>query len=120
MRTNLLPTSGAEPLRVKSQRHRKSESIRAEAPAEGSVHDAVAAAVKVVRDSGVPNRTSSMFAEIGGLDWDSVMGVVKAATEVVLPFGSRVSRVWKADIWPRYSGELHGKVKRLETAIEGQ
>lgn len=27
----------------------------------GSVHDAVAEAVKVVRDSGLPNRTSSMF-----------------------------------------------------------
>ena len=31
-----------------------------------SVHDAVAAAVKVVRDSGLPNRTSSMFTEIEG------------------------------------------------------
>lgn len=31
-----------------------------------SVHDAVAAAVRVVRDSGLPNRTSSMFTEIEG------------------------------------------------------
>ena len=29
--------------------------------ADGSVHDAVAAAVRVVRESGLPNRTSSMF-----------------------------------------------------------
>lgn len=29
--------------------------------ADGSVHDAVAAAVKIVRDSGLPNRTTSMF-----------------------------------------------------------
>jgi uncharacterized protein YqgV (UPF0045/DUF77 family) len=88
--------------------------------ADGSVHDAVAAAVKVVRDSGLPNRTTSMFTEIEGPDWDSVMGVVKAATEAVLPFGSRVSLVLKADIRPGHSGELDGKVERLEKAIEGE
>jgi uncharacterized protein YqgV (UPF0045/DUF77 family) len=88
--------------------------------ADGSVHDAVAAAVKVVRDSGLPNRTTSMFTEIEGPDWDTVMGVVKAATEAVLPFGSRVSLVLKADIRPGHSGELDGKVERLERAIEGE
>jgi uncharacterized protein YqgV (UPF0045/DUF77 family) len=86
---------------------------------DGSVHDAVAAAVKVVRDSGLPNRTTSMFTEIEGPDWDTVMAVVKAATEAVLPFGSRVSLVLKADIRPGHSGELEGKVERLERAIEG-
>lgn len=30
----------------------------------GSMHEAVAAAVKVVRDSGLPNRTDSMFTSI--------------------------------------------------------
>lgn len=85
--------------------------------ADGSVHDAVAAAVKVVRDSGLPHRTSSMFTEIEG-EWDEVMGVVKAATDAVLPFGSRVSLVLKADIRPGYSGELDGKVERLERAID--
>ena len=88
--------------------------------ADGSVHDAVAAAVKVVRESGLPNRTTSMFTEIEGPDWDSVMAVVKAATEAVLPFGSRVSLVLKADIRPGHSGELDGKVERLEKAIEGE
>jgi uncharacterized protein YqgV (UPF0045/DUF77 family) len=39
----------------------------------------VAEAVKVVRDSGLPNRTSSMFTEIEG-EWDEVMEVVKHAT----------------------------------------
>ena len=29
-----------------------------------SVHDAVAAAVRIVRESGLPNRTSSMFTNI--------------------------------------------------------
>ena len=88
--------------------------------ADGSVHDAVAAAVKVVRASGLPNRTTSMFTEIEGPDWDSVMRVVKAATEAVLPFGSRVSLVLKADIRPGHFGELEGKVERLEKAIEGE
>lgn len=73
--------------------------------ADGSVHDAVAAAVTVVRDSGLPNRTSSMFTEIEGT-WDEVFDVVRRATEAVAPFGSRVSLVIKADIRPGYTGEL--------------
>jgi uncharacterized protein YqgV (UPF0045/DUF77 family) len=86
---------------------------------EGSVHDAVAAAVKVVRDSGLAHRTTSMFTEIEGETWDEVMDVVKRATEAVMPFGSRVSLVLKADIRPGYSGEIDGKIERLEAAIDG-
>jgi uncharacterized protein YqgV (UPF0045/DUF77 family) len=82
-----------------------------------SVHDAVAAAVKIVRDSGLPNHTSSMFTEIEG-EWDEVMAVVKAATEAVAGYGSRVSLVLKADIRPGHTGELEGKVARLEAALE--
>lgn len=88
--------------------------------ADGSVHDAVAAAVKVVRESGLPHRTTSMFTELEGPDWDTVMDVVKRATEAVMPFGSRVSLVLKADIRPGYSGELDAKIDRLEVAIEEQ
>ncbi len=58
-----------------------------------------------------------MFTELEG-SWDEVMDVVKRATEAVLPFGSRVSLVLKADIRPGYTGELHGKVERLERAID--
>lgn len=86
---------------------------------DGSVHDAVAAAVRVVRESGLPHRTTSMFTEIEGPDWDSVMDVVKRATEAVMPFGSRVSLVLKADIRPGYEGELDAKIERLENAIDG-
>ncbi|MGO2745832.1 thiamine-binding protein [Microbacterium sp.] len=85
---------------------------------DDSVHDAVAAAVKVVRESGLAHRTTSMFTEIEGPDWDTVMGVVKRAVEAVQPFGSRVSLVLKADIRPGYSGELDAKIDRLERAIE--
>ena len=82
-----------------------------------SVHDAVAAAVRVVRDSGLPTRTSSMFTEIEG-EWDEVMAVVKAAVDAVSPFGSRISLVLKADIRPGHTGEIDGKVQRLEAALE--
>ncbi|MBY0176885.1 thiamine-binding protein [Curtobacterium herbarum] len=83
---------------------------------DGSVHDAVAAAVRVVRESGLPNRTSSMFTELEG-EWDEVFAVVKAATEAVAPFGTRVSLVLKADIRPGHTGELDGKLERLEAAL---
>lgn len=84
---------------------------------DGSVHDAVAAAVRVVRESGLPNHTDSMFTTLEG-DWDEVFSVVKRATEAVQAFGPRVSLVLKADIRPGHSGELTGKVERLEAAID--
>lgn len=87
-----------------------------EAP-DASVHDAVAAAVRIVRESGLPNRTSSMFTELEG-EWDEVFEVIRRATEAVGAYGSRVSLVLKADIRPGYRGELDGKVQRLEAALE--
>jgi uncharacterized protein (TIGR00106 family) len=84
---------------------------------DGSVSDAVAAAVRVVRDSGLPNHTDSMFTTIEG-EWDEVFAVIKQATEAVLPFGSRVSLVIKADIRPGYAGELTAKLDRLESALD--
>ncbi|MGP5376092.1 thiamine-binding protein [Brachybacterium alimentarium] len=81
-----------------------------------SVHDAVAAAVRVVRDSGLPTRTSSMFTEIEG-EWDDVMDVVRRATEEAGRYGSRVSLVLKADIRPGHEGELDGKIHRMEQAL---
>ena len=94
----------------------RSGGVEATPSADASVHDAVAAAVRVVRDSGLPHRTTSMFTEIEG-EWDQVFDVVKRATEAVLPFGSRVSLVLKADIRPGYTGELDGKIARLEHAL---
>jgi uncharacterized protein YqgV (UPF0045/DUF77 family) len=89
------------------------------APAAGepdSVHDAVAAAVRIVRESGLPNQTDSMFTTIEG-EWDEVFDVIKRATEAVAAFGPRVSLVLKADIRPGHTGELAGKVGRLEAAL---
>lgn len=84
--------------------------------ADGSVHDAVAAAVRIVRDSGLPNRTTSMSTEIEG-EWDEVFDVIRRATEAVGEYGSRVSLVLKADIRPGYSRELDAKIERLDAAL---
>ncbi len=83
------------------------------APADDSVSAAVAAAVRVVRESGLPNETSSMFTSIEG-EWDEVMDVVRRATEAVGAYGSRVSLVLKADIRPGHTGQLTEKVARVE------
>ena len=72
--------------------------------------------VRVIRESGLPNRTNSMFTEIEG-DWDEVMDVVKRATMVLAEKGIRTEVVLKADIRPGRTGELDGKIERLETAI---
>lgn len=85
--------------------------------ADGSVSDAVAAAVEVVRASGLAHHTDAMFTTLEG-EWDEVFAVIKAATEAVAPFGSRISLIIKADIRPGYENELDNKMARLERAIE--
>ena len=82
-----------------------------------SVSEAVADAVRVVRESGLPNRTDAMFTTLEG-EWDECLAVVKAACEAVGRHGDRVSLVLKADIRPGRTGELQGKLDRLEAALE--
>lgn len=84
----------------------------------GSVTDAVARAVKVVRESGLPNETTSMFTTVEG-EWDEVMAVVKAAVEAVAAVSPRVSLVLKADIRPGHTGQLTAKVQRIDDALGG-
>ena len=83
-----------------------------------SVSEAVADAVRVVRESGLPHRTDSMFTTVEG-EWDECMDVVKRACEAVGRYGSRVSLVLKADIRPGHTGELTGKVARVEAQLAG-
>ena len=82
----------------------------------GSVSEAVAAAIRVVRESGLPNRTDSMFTTLEG-EWDEVMAVVKRAVDAVAAASPRVSLVLKADIRPGFTGELEAKVARIEDLL---
>ena len=83
---------------------------------DGSVTAAVAEAVRVVRHSGLPHETNSMFTNIEG-EWDEVMAVVKAAVDAVAAVSPRVGLVLKADIRPGYTGQLSAKVQRIEDAL---
>jgi uncharacterized protein (TIGR00106 family) len=78
-----------------------------------SVGGHVADAVKIVRASGLPNRTDAMFTTVEG-DWDAVMGVIKQAVDAVAANVPRVSLVLKADLRPRVSGALTAKVESVE------
>ncbi|WP_194824842.1 thiamine-binding protein [Nocardia sp. XZ_19_231] len=86
------------------------------AHADGSVGEAVAAAVRVVRDSGLPNRTDAMFTTIEG-EWDEVMAVIKAATDAILATAPRCSLVLKADIRPGVTDALNTKVETVERLL---
>lgn len=82
----------------------------------GSVSAAVAAAIRVVRESGLPNRTDSMFTTLEG-EWDECLAVIKQCCDVVGRYGSRVSLVLKADIRPGFTGQLTAKVQRIDDAL---
>ena len=84
---------------------------------DGGVGAAVAEAVRVVRESGLPNETTSMFTTIESETWDEGMAVVKAAVDAVQAHSPRVSLVLKADIRPGYTGQLTAKVERIEQAL---
>jgi uncharacterized protein (TIGR00106 family) len=76
----------------------------------------VAEAVKVVRESGLPNRTDAMFTTLEG-DWDEVMDVVKRAVAAVEARAGRVSLVLKADIREGVTDGLTAKVDTVERLL---
>ena len=77
------------------------------------VGEIVAEAVRVVRASGLPNRTDAMFTTIEG-DWDEVMAVVREAVDVVAARAPRVSLVLKADVRAGVTDGLTSKVETVE------
>ena len=85
---------------------------------DGSVSRAVADAVRIVRESGLPHETTSMFTTIEG-EWDECMAVVKAAVDAVSAHAPRVGLVLKADIRPGFTGQLTAKVERVEEHLRG-
>lgn len=76
----------------------------------------VAEVVKVIRASGLPNRTNSMFTEIEG-EWDEVMQVVKDATFVLAERGIRTEVILKADIRPGRTDMMHAKVDAVNKIL---
>ena len=79
---------------------------------EGSVSRAVARAVRVCRESGLPCETTSMFTTLEG-EWDECMEVVKRACQAVAEVSPRVALVLKADIRPGWTGQMSAKVERV-------
>ena len=79
----------------------------------------VAEVVKVIRKSGLPNRTYSMFTEIEG-EWDEVMRVVRDATFVLAEKGIRTEVILKADVRPGFSHMMDEKVARVNALLDGE
>jgi len=84
-----------------------------------AVGEVVAEAVRVVRESGLPNRTDAMFTTLEG-DWDEVMDVVKRAVEAVEARAPRVSVVLKADIRSGVTDGMNSKVETVERYLTEQ
>jgi uncharacterized protein (TIGR00106 family) len=83
----------------------------------GSVSAAVADAIRVVRESGLPNETNAMFTNIEG-EWDEVMAVIKRAVDVAAESSPRVSLVLKADVRPGHADMLTNKVAKVESLLD--
>lgn len=78
----------------------------------------VADAVRVVRESGLPNRTDAMFTSLEG-DWEECMDVVRRAVAAVEARAPRVSLVLKADIRQGVTDGLNSKVASVEQQLSG-
>jgi uncharacterized protein (TIGR00106 family) len=83
-----------------------------------SVSGAVADAVRLVRDSGLPNETNAMFTNVEG-EWDEVMALLKSCVLKVAEDAPRVSVVLKLDYRPGVSDALRSKVAAVERHLGG-
>ena len=81
-----------------------------------SVGELVADAVRIVRESGLPNETNAMFTNIEG-EWDEVIDVIHRCVQAVAARSPRVSVVIKADYRPGVTDALHGKVEVIEREL---
>ena len=85
---------------------------------EGSVGQAVAEVVGLVRESGLANETNAMFTNVEG-SWDEVMGLLKRCVERMSEVAPRVSVVVKLDVRPGHEGMLTEKVATVERHLSG-
>ncbi len=81
-----------------------------------SVGSAVAEAVRIVRDSGLPSETNAMFTNVEG-NWDDVMRVVKQCVDAISERAPRVSLVMKIDVRPGTDDMMHTKVASVERRL---
>ena len=81
-----------------------------------SVSASVAEAVRLVRDSGLPNETNAMFTNVEG-EWDEVMDLVKRCVMKVAEAAPRVSVVVKIDYRPGTVDALRQKVQAVEDRL---
>lgn len=77
----------------------------------------VAEVIRVIRDSGLPHNTTSMFTEIEG-EYDEVMRVVKDATFVLAERGIRTEVILKADIRPGHTNTMTSKVAKIDAILD--
>ena len=77
----------------------------------------VAEVIRVIRDSGLPSRTNSMFTEIEG-EYDEVMRVVKDAIFVLAERGIRTEVILKADIRPGHTNTMTSKVAKIDAILD--
>jgi uncharacterized protein (TIGR00106 family) len=81
-----------------------------------SVSAEVADAVRLVRESGLPNETNAMFTNIEG-EWDEVMALIKACVMKVAEAAPRVSVVVKIDHRAGVTDGLHSKIDAVEAHL---
>jgi len=91
-------------------------SVRPAATEEAGA--AVAEAVRLVRESGLPNETNAMFTNVEG-EWDEVMALVKSCVLRLAEDSPRISVVIKVDYRPGVAGALRGKVETVERHLAG-
>ena len=85
---------------------------------DDSVGELVADAVRIVRESGLPNETNAMFTNIEG-EWDEVMAVIHRCVQALAARSPRVSVVIKIDYRPGVTDALHSKVETIERELGG-
>ena len=78
-----------------------------------SVSGSVARAVRLVRESGLPNETNAMFTNVEG-DLGEVLDLIKACVLAGAEDAPRVSVVVKLDHRPGTDGALRAKVEAVE------
>ena len=77
----------------------------------------VAEVIRVIRDSGLPYNTTSMFTEIEG-EYDKVMQVVKDATFVLAVRGIRTEVILTAYIRPGHTNTMTSMVAKIDAILD--